>query len=122
MVKQRRHLNGDTKMFTGTNSLISYFESLDDYRYAVLYNDSIPSYEDVEDSNVIHHKRKMIYIGAVDAVANVKMVLRIAWTHKHLRKIAKSYGDVISVDGIEGTNEEERSLLTTSAINSLMKQ
>eukprot|EP00957_Ditylum_brightwellii_P071766 5455181-Ditylum_brightwellii.AAC.1 len=50
------------------------------------------------------------------------MVIGTAWTHKHLRRIAKASGDAIFVDAIEGTNDEERSLLTLSVRNSLMKQ
>eukprot|EP00957_Ditylum_brightwellii_P068957 5233753-Ditylum_brightwellii.AAC.1 len=50
------------------------------------------------------------------------MVIGTAWTHKHPRRIVKAYGDVIFVDATEGTNDEERTLLTLSVRNSLMKQ
>eukprot|EP00957_Ditylum_brightwellii_P184805 14076326-Ditylum_brightwellii.AAC.1 len=51
---------------------------------------------------------------AMNADPSSKMVIGMAWTHKHLRRIAKSYGDVIFVDAAEGTNDEERPLLTLS--------
>eukprot|EP00957_Ditylum_brightwellii_P019300 1456084-Ditylum_brightwellii.AAC.1 len=46
----------------------------------------------------------------------------MAWTHKHLRRIAKAYGNAIFVDATEGTNEEDRPLITLSVRNSVMKQ
>eukprot|EP00957_Ditylum_brightwellii_P063727 4836069-Ditylum_brightwellii.AAC.1 len=42
------------------------------------------------------------------------MVIGTAWTHKHLRRIAKTFVDVLFVDATEGTNDEERPLLTLS--------
>eukprot|EP00957_Ditylum_brightwellii_P185041 14091692-Ditylum_brightwellii.AAC.1 len=50
------------------------------------------------------------------------MVIGTAWTHKHLRRIAKAYSDVIFVDATEETNDEERSLLTLSVRKFSMKQ
>eukprot|EP00957_Ditylum_brightwellii_P055775 4226741-Ditylum_brightwellii.AAC.1 len=50
------------------------------------------------------------------------MVIGTAWTHKHLRRTAKAYGDVIFVDATEGTNDKERPCLTLSVRNALMKQ
>eukprot|EP00957_Ditylum_brightwellii_P000684 53807-Ditylum_brightwellii.AAC.1 len=50
------------------------------------------------------------------------MVIGTAWSHKHLRRIAKAYSDLIFVDATEGTNAKERPLLTLSVRNSLMKQ
>jgi hypothetical protein len=42
------------------------------------------------------------------------MVIGTAWTNKRLKNIAKNYGEVIYMDVTEGTNEEERPLLTLS--------
>eukprot|EP00957_Ditylum_brightwellii_P076216 5793743-Ditylum_brightwellii.AAC.1 len=50
------------------------------------------------------------------------MVLGTAWTHKHLIKVGKCSGNVISVDATEGINEGERPLLTIATRNSLLKQ
>eukprot|EP00957_Ditylum_brightwellii_P197203 15024585-Ditylum_brightwellii.AAC.1 len=51
---------------------------------------------------------------AVNADPSSKMVIGTAWTHKHLRRIVKAYGDVIFVDATEGTNDKERPLLMLS--------
>eukprot|EP00957_Ditylum_brightwellii_P079525 6046917-Ditylum_brightwellii.AAC.1 len=135
-------------MSTSTDSLTSYFKSLEDCRYAVLCSESIPCGEDVKDNSLIQHEvnndggkecsgiiskyneneRRDIHSfcvrqrSAVDAAANVKMVLGTAWTHTHLIKVAKCYGDVIFVDATEDTNKGERALLTESTRKSLMKQ
>ena len=56
MVKQVRCLNGDSEIDTSTDSLISYFESLEDCRYAVLYNESIPCGDDIDENSLIQHE------------------------------------------------------------------
>eukprot|EP00957_Ditylum_brightwellii_P175232 13340585-Ditylum_brightwellii.AAC.1 len=48
------------------------------------------------------------------------MVIGTAWTHKHLRCIARVFGDVLFVDATERTNNEERPLLTVSEVISLL--
>eukprot|EP00957_Ditylum_brightwellii_P005064 384993-Ditylum_brightwellii.AAC.1 len=50
------------------------------------------------------------------------MAIGTAWTHKHLRRIAKAYGDVSFVDATEGANDEERQLLTLLGRNFFIKQ
>eukprot|EP00957_Ditylum_brightwellii_P080404 6115728-Ditylum_brightwellii.AAC.1 len=42
------------------------------------------------------------------------MVIGTSWTHKHIRCIARAFGDILFVDATEGTNDEERPLLTVS--------
>eukprot|EP00957_Ditylum_brightwellii_P211639 15366411-Ditylum_brightwellii.AAC.1 len=59
---------------------------------------------------------------AVNADPSAKMIIGTAWTHKHLRRIFKAYGDVLFVDATEGLNDEERPLLALLVRSSLMKQ
>eukprot|EP00957_Ditylum_brightwellii_P120426 9188407-Ditylum_brightwellii.AAC.1 len=59
---------------------------------------------------------------AVSADPSSKMVIGTSWTHKHIRRIAKAFGDVIFVHTTEETNDEERPVLTLSMRNSFMKQ
>eukprot|EP00957_Ditylum_brightwellii_P206871 15350327-Ditylum_brightwellii.AAC.1 len=51
---------------------------------------------------------------AIECQNRFKMVIGTAWAHQSLRSIGCSYGEVIYIDATEGTNEEERPLLTMS--------
>eukprot|EP00957_Ditylum_brightwellii_P193916 14767980-Ditylum_brightwellii.AAC.1 len=61
-------------------------------------------------------------MNAIGTGPSSNMVIGTAWTHKHLRNIARAFGDVLLFDATEGTNNEERPLLTLSLCASLMKQ
>eukprot|EP00957_Ditylum_brightwellii_P149686 11398708-Ditylum_brightwellii.AAC.1 len=130
------------------DSLMSYFESLHMCRYGILYNEGksiikgangrlicqevVDKADEEVDSHAIEvygeEEKNDIYSfyikqhNTVSADPSSKMVIGTAWTNKHLRRIAKAFGDVIFVNLTEGTNDEERSLLTLSVKNSLMKQ
>ena len=147
LVKQVKGLAGAENV-SDTDSLMMYFESLHMCRYVILYNEgssiiegadgrlmcqevvdkdeqkfedqAIEVYNEEEKNDVYSFCVKQC--NAVNADPSSKMVIGTAWTHKHLRRIAKAYGDVIFVDATEGTNDEERPLLTLSVRNSLMKQ
>ena len=147
LVRQVRTLTGNNNV-SDTDSLMSYFESLHHCRYVILYNDAQSlcdgsdgklMYQEVndkeEDVNVCSevvcsddNERNDVFSfctkqrNAIGADPTSKMVIGTAWTHKHLRRIAKAFGDVLFVDATEGTNDEERPLLTLSVRTSLMKQ
>ena len=147
LVKQVKNLSGDQNI-SDTDSLITYFESLHHCRYVILYNDAqslsegvdgkliYQEVKDKEEDSCVHshfvcfdeNKKNDVFSfctkqrNAIGADPSSKMVLGTAWTHKHLRRIARAFGDVLFVDATEGTNDEERPLLTVSVRTSLMKQ
>eukprot|EP00957_Ditylum_brightwellii_P204989 15341691-Ditylum_brightwellii.AAC.1 len=49
------------------------------------------------------------------------MVIGTTWALPSIRQIAKSYGEVAYIDVTEGTNEEERHLLTVSTCTEMNK-
>jgi hypothetical protein len=128
--------------------LINYFESLSDCRYTILYNEAgsctsdekengllvnalsdpsefkIPQCSEVECSD--HEKediRKFCLTqrNSIECQGEFKMVIGTAWTLKSIRQVAKSYGEVIYLDATEGTNDEERPLLTVSTCTGMCK-
>ena len=135
IVKQVKNLSSDYNV-SNTDSLISFFESLHNCCYVILYNvarslcegiDSKLIYQEVKDkeedtsfsSEVVcsnDNERNDVFLfcskqrNAIGADPSSKTVIGTAWTHKHLRHIARVFGDVLFVDATEGTNDEERYL------------
>ena len=138
LVKQVRRLDGVESGGTDTDQLLHYFESMEDCRYTILYNNSI-NLAGSDDSNLLTNYLCDSCVGsevysstvqytpdelsqikefcitqrnAIECQGQYKMVLGTAWTLKLLRSLGISYGEVVYVDATEGTNEEERPLLT----------
>eukprot|EP00957_Ditylum_brightwellii_P124066 9457731-Ditylum_brightwellii.AAC.1 len=52
---------------------------------------------------------------SVSSEVKSKMVIGTAWTHTHLRRIIRAFGDILFVDATEETNDKESPMLTVSA-------
>eukprot|EP00957_Ditylum_brightwellii_P144250 10990378-Ditylum_brightwellii.AAC.1 len=124
IVKQVKNVSGDQNM-SDTNSLISTDGKL-------IYQEAKDKEEDTSVSSEVvcsnDNKRNDVFLfctkqrNAIGADPSSKMVIGIAWAHKHLRCIARAFGDVFFVDATEGTNNKEGPLLTVSVCTLSMKQ
>eukprot|EP00957_Ditylum_brightwellii_P170058 12944635-Ditylum_brightwellii.AAC.1 len=147
LTKQVRRLNGANSSGTDTDELINYFESLDNCRYTVLYNDPSSCTSESEEGllvNAVHdisesaepkctsvnctkedadtiHQFCITQQNSLSCAGQFKMVIGTAWTIKSLRQVAKSYGEVIYLDCTEGTNEEGRPVFTISTRHGMNK-